>query len=318
MAAWRTPLGGRVTRHREVPDELARIPFLGSDATERGLLTKNQLRGPTFVRLFPDVYVRRGLEGEPRVRVAALRLRTRGEGVVWGLTAAWLYGVWRPARGAAIPLEFVPSARRLGRCAASDVVRKHDLLVTSPERTCFDLMRAHQLVEAVVVADAFAAEGVVNLPAMAAFCADRRRWPDVRLARQAVNLADAGTRSPGESRLRMVVVLAGYDEPLVNVPVHDGDGVHLGTPDLILTGARWVHLEYDGVYHDEQAQHGLDLRRQNALNGFGGVPLLRFDWRHVLRQRSAVLRDVARASGESPRRELDDRNFERGGRNGRW
>ena len=116
----------------------------------------------------------------------------------------------------------------------------------------------------------------------------------------------------------MVVVLSGYDEPLVNVPVHGARGEHLGTPDLTMTGRRWVHLEYDGAYHDEEGQHGRDLRRQNALHGYGGAPLLRFDWRHVLRQRQAVLHDLARASGQLPRQDLDDRDFERGARNVRW
>ena len=307
-----------MTRHHQVPEELSRVPFRGSGAVESGLLTKNQLRGPTFVRLFPDVYVRRGLDADADTRVAALRMRTGGEGVACGLTAAWLHGVWRPARGTALPLEFVLSMRRLGRCAPSEVVRKRGLLVTSAERTCFDLMRRHRLVEAVVVADAFAAADALALPSLAQFCAERRRWPEVRLARLATSLANAGARSPGETRLRMIVVLAGYDEPLVNVPVHGERGEHLGTPDLIMTGPRWVHLEYDGAYHDEEGQHGRDLRRQNALHGYGGVPLLRFDWRHVLRQRLDVLRDLTRVSGRSPRQQLDDRDFERGARVGRW
>ena len=235
-----------------------------------------------------------------------------------GLTAAWVHGVWRPAPGADLPLEFARSPRKLGQDLGEDLVPAGGLLVTSPARTCFDLMRRYNLVEAVVVADAFAAAGVVSLPALADFCEARRRWPEVRVARLAVTLAHPAARSPGESRLRMVVVLAGYEEPLVNVPVHDRDGTLLGTPDLTVPGRRWVHLEYDGAYHDEAAQHGRDLRRQNTLLGHGGVPVLRFDWRHVLRQRSAVLRDVARASGRPPCQELDDRDFARGARGSSW
>lgn len=307
-----------MTRHHLVPPELASVPFRGSSAVARGLVTKNQLRGPTYVRLFPDVYVRRGLDADAAARVAALELRTAGEGIAAGFTAAWLHGAWTPPPGARLPLQFVRSARLLGRAAAHDVERKGGLLVTSAERTCFDLMRRHRLVEAVVVADAFASAGAVSLPLLAGYCADRRRWPEVRLARRAVELADHGARSPGESRLRMIVVLAGYDEPLVNVPVHGRDGEHLGTPDLIVRARRWVHLEYDGAHHDEEAQHGRDLRRQNALHGHGGVPLLRFDWRHILRQRWAVLEDLTRASGQAPRRPLDDRDFERGPRGARW
>lgn len=283
-----------------------------------GLLTKNQLRGSTFVRIFPDIYARRALQADVAVRLAALRLHLGDRGIVCGLTAAWVHGVWQPTTAQALPLEFVPSTRRLGRCADGDVVTRAGMHVTSPERTCFDLMRRHRLVEAVVVADAFTAAGVLTLPRLKEFCAERRRWPEVRIARLASTLAHAGARSPGESRLRMVVVLSGYDEPLVNVPVYGARGEHLGTPDLTMTGRRWVHLEYDGAYHDEEGQHGRDLRRQNALHGYGGSPLLRFDWRHVLRQRQAVLHDLARASGQPPRQDLDDRDFERGARNSRW
>jgi hypothetical protein len=34
--------------------------FRGSDAVRAGLVTKAQLRGPRYLRLFPDVYVRVG------------------------------------------------------------------------------------------------------------------------------------------------------------------------------------------------------------------------------------------------------------------
>jgi hypothetical protein len=198
------------------------------------------------------------------------------------------------------------------------VVTVHGLLVTSPLRTCFDLMRERSLVEAVVVADAFANAGLIRLVSLREYCGERRRWPNIRRARAAADLAHDGARSPGETRLRMVVVLAGYDEPLVNVPVHTPRGDHLGTPDLTLTGRRWVHLEYDGAYHDEAAQHGRDLRRQNGLQREGGIPLLRYDWRHVLRERHVVLRDIEAVRHEEARFALDERDFLRSRGSRRW
>lgn len=41
--------------------------------------------------------------------------------------------------------------------------------VTSPHRTCFDLMRGQPLVEMVVIADAFAWRGALNLPRLDAY-----------------------------------------------------------------------------------------------------------------------------------------------------
>ncbi|MFI6128008.1 hypothetical protein [Micromonospora sp. NPDC051141] len=42
-----------------IPRCLARLPFRGSRAVSEGLLTWTMLRGPTWVRLLPDVYVHR-------------------------------------------------------------------------------------------------------------------------------------------------------------------------------------------------------------------------------------------------------------------
>ena len=154
-------------------------------------------------------------------------------------------------------------------------------------------MRRSGLVEAVVVADAFAASGAVSLPLLAGYCEDRRRWPEVRLARRAVTLAHPGASSPGETRLRMVVVLAGFEEPLVNVPVH---GLKGNTSEHPTSQCRptWVHLEYDGAHHDEAAQHGRDLRRQNALMATGGS-LAAFRLAARLRQREACCGPGTRA-----------------------
>ncbi|HEX8206542.1 MAG TPA: hypothetical protein VF587_10835, partial [Solirubrobacteraceae bacterium] len=283
------------------------------------------------------VYVRRGLENDPVVRVRAVALAAGPDDVICGRTAAWLYGVWRPVPGSVVPLEVTRPVRAHGAAVGAvtryrrvlrgtpdsgrppvgirhldeDVAQLAELRVTSALRTCFDLMRERALVEAVVVADAFAFAGALDLTALTDYCSDGRRWPHVRAARTATMLAHVGSRSPGESRLRMVVVLAGYEEPLVNVPVHTSTGDYLGTPDLTLRGRRWVYLEYDGAYHDEAAQHGRDLRRQNGLIRAGGPPLLRFDRRHVLHQRALVLHEVATACGESPRSSLDDADFRR-------
>ncbi len=38
------------------------MAFRGSDAVAAGLVTRNQLRGPGYRRIFPDTYVRSGEE----------------------------------------------------------------------------------------------------------------------------------------------------------------------------------------------------------------------------------------------------------------
>jgi hypothetical protein len=49
-------------------------PFRGSVAVARGSVTKNQLRGPRYVRLFPDIYVRHELRDRRGVVVARFDL----------------------------------------------------------------------------------------------------------------------------------------------------------------------------------------------------------------------------------------------------
>lgn len=192
-----------------------------------------------------------------------------------------------------------------------DVCEVHDLLVTSPLRTCFDLMRERQLVEAVVVADAFLYAGAVHREHLAAYCTDARRWPGVREARVAVSLASPAARSSGESRLRMVVVLGGLEEPLVNVPVIEGERQHVATPDLQVRGRSWAWLEYDGAYHETEGQHAADVRRENRLVlTASGIPVLRYDRRHMLGDGpERVLAEIVTATRTRNHVQLDLRDF---------
>jgi hypothetical protein len=203
----------------------------------------------------------------------------------------------------------------------ADVVDVDGVLATSALRTCFDLMRDRQLVEAVVVADAFLHSAVVDRLSLGVYCQERVRWPGVRRARLAVGLANASARSPGESRLRIVLVLAGFETPLVNVPVTDALGRHVATPDLQVRGRRWAWLEYDGSYHEAPEQHEADVRRENRLAvASGGVPVLRYDRRHLgtATGRRAIVDDVARTIGAVPSNDLRVRDFLRPGPGRAW
>ncbi|HVN12895.1 MAG TPA: hypothetical protein VMT69_12435 [Kineosporiaceae bacterium] len=194
---------------------------------------------------------------------------------------------------------------------SEDVTTFDGITVTTPARTCLDLMRERRLVEAVVVADAFLYAGLIDRTELAIFCENRYRWPGIRQARLAVSLSSAFARSPGETRLRMVLVLAGFEQPLVNVPVVDASGAHVATPDLQVRGRRWAWLEYDGAYHDTADQHAADVRRENRLAvASGGVPVLRYDKGHLTSaRRGAVVAEVARATGWSRLSDLQPVDF---------
>ena len=76
-----------------VPDVLRGRVFRASAVIERGLLTRNQLRGPTWRRVWPHLYAHRDVEVTHtlRARTAATLLVPRS--VVTGCSAAVLWGV---------------------------------------------------------------------------------------------------------------------------------------------------------------------------------------------------------------------------------
>src|SRR5438105_2781835 len=69
--------------------------------------------------------------------------------------------------------------------------------------------------------------------------------------RAAVELSEPASESPMESRLRMLLVLAGLPRPQAQVTLKDAEGRFLGRPDLYYPDQR-VGLEYDGRIHRDQ------------------------------------------------------------------
>lgn len=313
-------------------------PFSGAWAVDAKLITRRQLQSSAWVRMLRGVYRHKSLDETDEVRADALRLVLPAGAVVSGRTAAWLHGVWAPRPGTAAPLEharpvlasgsgYEGTRRRrlvygptlldgiddLSDGCVGDVVEVHGIAVSSVLRTCFELMRDRPLVEAVVVADAFAAAGALTLPWLDAYIEVHRRWPGVRQARLAVQLASPDARSAGESRLRMIVVLGGLPEPFVNVPLHAGVPPHLvGIPDLVLLDApRPTGLEYDGAYHADMEQHVADIGRENRFAADSNLRLLRFGKNDVRERYQASLIQIAKACGFTRWQLLDNRDFRR-------
>ncbi|WP_156322496.1 endonuclease domain-containing protein [Leucobacter musarum] len=104
------------------------------------------------------------------------------------------------------------------------------------------------------------------------------------LRSRALEAVRAGVDSPQESRLRLMLVGAGYPEPTVDCAVavmidgrHRELHVDLGYPELRIA------IEYEGVHHfTDPRQVRLDLRRIEVLHEHG--------WR-VIRVTAADLRD---------------------------
>jgi hypothetical protein len=241
-------------------------PFRGSVAVAGGQVTKAVLRGPRFVRLFPDVYVSAGAEVDHRLlSLAAFELVAGAGGVLAGLSAATVLGADVAARSA--PAEVLvaghirPQPRlkvRRGVAIGADRWTVRGTAVTSPLRTAWDLGRGPDLVEAVVAVDALAARGGF---APSALLRRRETSAPVRGCRQldrVVALADPRAESPMESRLRLLLVTAGLPAPAVQYELVTERGL-VARFDLAYPGVK-LALEYDGRAHVDDIDRRRDIR----------------------------------------------------------
>ena len=120
------------------------------------------------------------------------------------------------------------------------------------------------LVDLVAVGDHLVRHRLATIQELVARC--RSATGAVSLARRAAELVRERVDSPMETRLRLLLVLAGLPEPEVNLTVRDVDGVPVRRYDLIYRDARTI-VEYDGRHHIEREQTWeSDLLRREAID----------------------------------------------------
>jgi very-short-patch-repair endonuclease len=84
---------------------------------------------------------------------------------------------------------------------------------------------------------------------------------------------DAGSQSPKESWLRMLLTDAGFPRPTTQIAVRDEFGYEFAYLDMGWEDVR-VAVEYDGDQHrSDRAQYLWDIKRLRMLNSLG--------WTHV-------------------------------------
>jgi hypothetical protein len=137
-------------------------------------------------------------------------------------------------------------------------------------RSVFDAMRtAATLREAVVVLEMAAAAEITSLRRLAAYAEGHPGWNGIPQVLAALPLASELSRSPNETRTRLVWVLdAGLPMPLVNQPVFDLRGSLLGIADLLDPQAGVVG-EFDGADHRAAVRHSDDVRREDLFRRHG-------------------------------------------------
>jgi hypothetical protein len=261
-----------------VPVELRIGPFTSAEASDVGV-TRDQLRGAAYRRLGSGLYRWAGLKESPLLKLTAVARRMPDGSAFSGRTALWLHGLELRHD----PIEVtIPAASGSGRRAGvsvrraalsrDEIVTRRGLPTTSAHRTVVDLAGRDPLTEGVVAADVVLHARLITIAQLRTHIAAHARAKGVARLRRVVDLAEPKTESPMETRLRMLLVLAGLPRPEVQADITDHQGNVLARPDLLYPSQR-LAIEFDGGNHRDRLVE--DNRRQNGLI-HAGFRFLRF------------------------------------------
>jgi very-short-patch-repair endonuclease len=265
------------------------------------LLTQAQLAGSAWRRLFRDVYLSADavLDHLAWCRAAALLLPTGA--AIAGRSAAYMHfadvlPLGQSPVDVAVPRSVSLRPRsglrvRRAKLPPTDIEQAAGTPVTTRLRTAFDLAREPNLVDAVIGVDALLNTGYLGLPALVQYAEERRGWSGSQRARRVLRLAVPGAESPMETRLRLILVLAGLPSPATQFEVPAANArLDLAYPQAKLA------IEYDGDHHRERRQFQRDVARLNRLRLLGWT-VLRFTADDVLRHPERVIAQVRAALG---------------------
>lgn len=279
-----------------VPEQLVKGPFHISDARRFGL-SKDHVLGKSWRRLGAGFYALRQISDRPIIKLAAVQQRLPG-GVLSGKTAAWLHGLdLEPIDPVEVTVDAEAKVSRLTGCILhrsrlepNEISRRRGLTVTTRTRTFADLGRRLPLTEAVTALDQALHLRLVSKRALSAWATAHPGFRGVARLRRAMDLAEPATESVMETRLRLLLVLAGLPRPRAQTVLTNSSGLFVGRVDLYYPEHK-LAIEYDGAAHRERL--ALDNQRQNRLVD-AGYHLLRFTATDVLSNPASVVTLVAR------------------------
>lgn len=284
------------------------VPFRGSRAVQRGLVTERVLRGPRYRRLFHDIYLLQSVPADLAARSRAAFLVTSGQRALSGYSAAELLGArCAPADSNAeltVPggdLREQPGLTiHRDLLVLDEIIDSGGVAITNALRTAWDLARWLPTVEAVVAMDAlarvgrFAPTAVLRIHDRYPRARGRRRVPGV------IDLADPRAESAMETRSRLVLVQRELPRPELQYQVYDQFGEFVARLDMAYPLLK-LGMEYDGRGHLTEWQQQADARRLNRLAEFGWT-ILRFTSPDILRNPDTMATQVRDAIARSSRR----------------
>ena len=268
-----------------------RRPFTRADAVRAGI-DPRVLRTSRFRRIFRGVYVLREQPVTPLTRTQAALALHPPTAFASHLSAARAYRLPVPDH----PDEHVTVLDQRDRrsrpgiathVAASSpkVVSLRGVRLSHPLRMFVELAAVLSLVDLVVVGDALLRVCRLRAADLVDACAASTDRHAVA-ARAAAAFVREHVDSPMETRLRMLIVLAGLPEPVVNHTIRDENGDVVMRLDLSYPWLRMV-VEYDGRQHAEDVrQWNRDLERRESLD--------EAEWRIVVVTAEGIYREPER------------------------
>jgi hypothetical protein len=251
-------------------------PFVGSEALARGRLTRHALRS-RYVAIHPDVYVPRGTELDAVARAEAAWLWSRRRGVIAGQSASALHGAkWVDGRA---PAELLYDYRRPPKdirawsdCFEEDEIQMvAAMAATMPARTALDIACRYPVGKAVAAIDSLARATHLKMVDVELLAERYRGRRGIRKARRTLDLVDAGSESPRETWLRLLLIHAGFPPPQTQIPVYDEYGQLVAVLDMGWENVK-LAVEYDGDHHwTDRRQFNKDIRRAEALTELGWI-----------------------------------------------
>jgi hypothetical protein len=242
--------------------------FLGREALGDGM--KRQELRRWYRPLFRGVYVPKRATASLHDRAVGAWLTSNRTGIVAGVAASALHGAEWVDDDELIELLVEERRRqsgliiRMDRWAEDEVTSVAELPVTTTARTAFDLGRYQKRSAAIARLDALMRAAPFSVDEVSMLM--RRYGPvrGVRQLRDLLPLVDAGSASPKESWLRLLLIDNGFPIPETQIPVFEC-GVAFAYLDM---GWRHIQLavEYDGDQHrTDRPQYVKDQRRHPRI-----------------------------------------------------
>jgi len=273
---------------KPLPPDLAAESFTATQAYAAGVGRK-MLRGPGVRRLHVGVYTVSEMVLDIPGEVTAARRILPPNTLVTAITALWCYGV---EVGRSRPLQFVTTHPHQVRRPGMQVTRARQrppcrAASVTPEHAFATAARHLNLLQLVTAGDWLVRRRLTTPERLIAYTRSFRGAGAV-IARRAAAMVRRRVDSPGETKLRLCLVLAGLPEPQCNITLGTDD-YPLGKVDLLLDAYRLI-IEYEGDHHRTDKRHwNVDIGRVEEFTA-EGYRVLRVTADHLHRARALVNR----------------------------